>query len=116
MHVYLRTRLLASVVFLSSAALIGCGGSSSVVGQGPGLGNGSNNTLLDGQYAFALSGQDTNGPFFAVGSFTADGQGHLSGTEDVNSNTLPTNGAAVRFGGTYAVGSDGRGNAVSGIQ
>src|SRR5215469_1432192 len=89
---------------------------SSLVGQGPGLGNASNNALLQGQYAFALSGQDSNGPFFAAGSFTADGQGHLGGIEDVNSNSLPTNGTAVRFSGTYAVGSDGRGNAVTGIQ
>jgi len=116
MHVHMRTRLFATSLLFSFAALIGCGGGSSLVGQGPGLGNASNNALLQGQYAFALSGQDSNGPFFAAGSFTADGQGHLGGIEDVNSNSLPTNGTAVRFSGTYAIGSDGRGNAVIGLQ
>ncbi len=116
MHLHMRTRLVASSLLFSFAALVGCGGGSSLVGQGPSLGNGSNNALLEGQYAFALSGQDSNGSFFAAGSFTADGQGHLGGIEDVNSNSLPTNGTAVHFSGTYAVGQDGRGNAVIGLQ
>ncbi|HEX6504418.1 MAG TPA: hypothetical protein VF011_14335 [Terriglobales bacterium] len=115
MSAHLRTRLLALPVLLWFALLVGCGGGS-VTGQGPGLGNSSNNALLQGQYAFALSGQDINGPFFVVGSFTADGQGHLGGNEDVNSKSTPTNGTAAHFGGTYSVGPDGRGNAVIGIQ
>jgi hypothetical protein len=116
MYAPIPARLLAPLALLWLAGLIGCGGGSSVVGQGPGLGNGTNNALLRGQYAFALSGQDSNGPFFAVGSFAADGQGHLGGNEDVKSNSISTRGTAVHFAGTYAVGSDGRGNAVVGIQ
>jgi hypothetical protein len=103
-------------LLLLSAVLIGCGSGGSISGSGPGLGNGSNNAMLQGQYAFALSGQDTNGPFFAVGSFTADGQGHLGGNEDVIRSTLQTGNSGARFAGTYAVGPDGRGNAVLGLQ
>ena len=111
----MRTWLLLALL-VSSAVLSGCGSGSSITGSGPGLGNGNNNSMLQGQYAFALSGQDTNGPFFAVGSFTADGQGHLGGNEDVLTTTLQTGTSGAHFGGTYAVGSDGRGNAVLGLQ
>ncbi|MBV8478465.1 MAG: hypothetical protein JOZ36_17540, partial [Acidobacteria bacterium] len=109
-------RCWATIALLSCAALTGCGGGSSVVGQGPGLGNSSNNALLQGQYAFALSGQDSNGLFLMVGTFAADGNGHLAGSEDVNSSSLTSRGSGVPFSGTYAIGSDGRGNAVLGIQ
>ena len=111
----LRT-LLVLLLLVSSAVLIGCGGGNSLTGTGPGLGNGSNNAMLQGQYAFAISGQNTSGTFFEVGSFTADGQGHLGGNEDVLTTTLQTGTSGAHFGGTYAVGSDGRGNAVLGLQ
>lgn len=92
--------------------LMGCGGGGSLVGSGPGLGSGSNNALLKGQYAFAFSGQGTGGSVFdAVGSFTADGAGHLTGSEDVNGTST-----TVSFSGPYSLGSDGRGNVVLGIQ
>ena len=108
--------LLASALLLLCAVLIGCGSGSSISGSGPGLGNGSNNAMLQGQYAFSISGQDANGPFFAVGSFTADGQGHLGGNQDVLTTTLRTGSSGAHFAGTYAVGADGRGNAVLGLQ
>ncbi len=113
---YLRfTRTMVPLAVLGLlAALIGCGGGGSPVGNGPGLGNGDKSGLLQGQYAFSISGQNTaNGALVVVaGSFTADGNGRLSGTEDVNSH-LGVH--LVTFGGSYAIGADGRGNAVLGI-
>ncbi|MGZ6316687.1 MAG: hypothetical protein ACXWNQ_05455 [Anaerolineales bacterium] len=108
--------LFVLALLLPFAGLVGCGSGNSVTGSGPGLGNGSNNAMLHGQYAFAFSGQNTNGPFFAVGSFTADGQGHLGGNEDVITSSLQTGPSGAHFAGTYAVGADGRGNAVVGLQ
>jgi hypothetical protein len=44
-----------------------------------------------------------------VGSFTADGQGHITGgVEDVNAEGQVTNAVAIT-GGTYTVHADGRG-------
>ncbi len=108
--------VLLTASLLIVAGLTGCGSGNSISGQGPGLGNGSNNAMLQGQYAFAFSGQDANGAFFAVGSFKADGQGHLGVNEDVISNTLQTGNSGAQFSGTYAVGQDGRGNAVLNLQ
>ncbi|HVO59947.1 MAG TPA: hypothetical protein VMT53_03380 [Terriglobales bacterium] len=108
--------LLLIALLLSVADLIGCGSGDSVTGSGPRLGDGSNNAMLQGQYAFAFSGQDANGPFSEVGSFTADGQGHLGGNEDVVTSALQTGNSGAHFAGTYSVGQDGRGNAVVGLQ
>src|SRR5262249_16511976 len=70
------------------------------------------NASLKGQYAFSMSGQDgVTGSFFArVGSFTADGNGNITGgIEDVN--TALNGPKTITFTGTsaYAVQSDGRG-------
>jgi hypothetical protein len=98
-------------VLILIAGFTACGGNGSPVGNGPGLGGGSNNALLNGQYAFSFSGQRTSGSLFAaVGSFTADGAGHLTGTMDVNGTTN-----TVNFGGPYSLDTDGRGNVVLGI-
>ncbi|HVA95685.1 MAG TPA: hypothetical protein VNI36_12370 [Candidatus Dormibacteraeota bacterium] len=74
------------------------------------LGNGS----LNGSYAFSTRGRLTaSNAFFArVGSFTAGGNGIISGgTEDTNQEGSPT--STVRqqrtFTGSYAIGPDGRG-------
>jgi len=64
---------------------------------------------LTGQYAFFVSGLDTNGPYVAAGSITADGLGNISGgEEDYVDPTFNDLGASIL--GTYTVGSDGRGN------
>jgi hypothetical protein len=99
-------RLVLVVAALSF--LWGCGNNSSTSGTitPP---SGSNNALLQGQYAFEFAGQNGAGFLTAAGSFTADGKGNISGgLEDVN------NGAGVQsltFTGTYAIGSDRRGTA-----
>src|SRR6266705_85061 len=72
-----------------------------------------NNAELNGDYAFTFSGISGNGSvssvFAAVGRFTADGAGNLTGGE------LATNGvgagavSAQAFTGTYSIGADNRG-------
>ena len=69
---------------------------------------GTNNSKLTGQYAFSFTGYDSNGAYLAVGSFTADGSGHLTaGEEDVNNFNGPS--TTLSIGGTYQVNSDNRG-------
>lgn len=68
----------------------------------------TNNSKLNGQYAFLFTGFDANGVYESAGSITANGQGKItSGLEDVNN----TNGPAtnLRIAGTYQVGADNRG-------
>ncbi len=68
----------------------------------------SNNSKLQGQYAFQFTGFDSNGIYQAAGSLTADGQGKItSGKEDVNSTAGPA--TAMAIAGTYTVGGDNRG-------
>lgn len=73
------------------------------------------NSSLNGQYAFVTSGEVftpnsfTATPLSRTGSFTADGQGHITtGVEDVNANGSVTNAVAIT-GGSYTVNADGRG-------
>ena len=69
---------------------------------------GSNNSKLAGQYAFSFTGYDSSGSYLIAGSFTADGNGHLTtGQEDVNNFSGVS--TAIAIGGTYTVGSDNRG-------
>jgi hypothetical protein len=69
-----------------------------------------NNAELKGPYAFLAKGFDAAGkPLALLGSFTADGAGNLSGTEDLNGTALTTPQSNQAFTGTYQVGSDGRG-------
>ena len=67
-----------------------------------------NASLLSGSYAFEFSGFNSGGAVVAGGSFTADGQGHITnGVEDFNSIAgTPVN---QTFTGTYTLSSDGRG-------
>jgi hypothetical protein len=76
-----------------------------------------NEAALKGQYAFLLSGYNSIGYLGAVGSFTADGKGHISagtvdanGTYDNSGNGLgPQSGSITASSSSYSVGSDGRG-------
>jgi hypothetical protein len=103
--------LIALAVLL--VILVGCGGSSN---NSIHLGSGSNNSLLHGQYAFSFSGSTSAQTFVtAAGSFTADGNGNItSAAEDITFAGTGTGSGTqnVTFTGTYAVGSDNRGNAL----
>jgi hypothetical protein len=72
----------------------------------------ANNSELNGQYAFLLSGFDVRGnPLAVAGKFIADGNGNiLGGVIDTNGTGLsaPLANASLSVA-TYAVGSDNRG-------
>jgi hypothetical protein len=72
----------------------------------------ANNSELNGQYAFLLSGFDANGnPLGSAGSFTANGAGLITtGVEDTNGTGLSAPAAnATILAGTYSAGPDNRG-------
>jgi hypothetical protein len=99
-------RIVAMVVLAMS--LVACGGTKPPT---PPTGKFSN-ASLNGQYAFLLSGIDLSGGYFAqMGSFTADGDGHVTGgLEDVVqlSTGAPATTVAIT-GGSYQVQSNGNG-------
>ena len=75
------------------------------------LGIGANPATLDralwGQFAFSLNGYQNSQPFYAAGTFYADGNGNLSrGVIDWNGSGGPTNNT---FTGTYAIQGNGLG-------
>ncbi|MGD0957885.1 MAG: putative Ig domain-containing protein [Candidatus Acidiferrales bacterium] len=66
--------------------------------------------LLNGNYAFELSGFNLQGAFVMAGSFTSDGNSKINGVVDVNSiQGTPKN---QTFTGTYTIGSDNRGQLI----
>ncbi len=68
-----------------------------------------NESILSGQYAFQLSGFNSNGFNAVVGSLTADGEGHITtGEVDMNSTLGPYSDSPLSAS-TYSVGSDNRG-------
>lgn len=73
-----------------------------------------NEAVLNGQYAFTLNGYNNTGFGGVVGSFTADGSGHITaGTVDMNGGVgLHTLVSIDTSGSSYSVGSDNRGCAV----
>jgi hypothetical protein len=65
-----------------------------------------NNSLLNGQYAFFLSGVQTYGLSALAGSIIADGNGNITAAEE----SLPAQSTTLTgIAGSYYVGSDGRG-------
>jgi len=107
-------RLGLTVVAAAALWSAACGGGGSSVTPPPPAGNFSA-ASLNGQYAFVTSGEVfTPGsisatPLSRVGSFTADGQGHITGgVEDVNAAGTPTNAISIT-GGSYTISADGRG-------
>jgi hypothetical protein len=67
--------------------------------------------VLNGNYAFELSGFNSGGQVVVGGSFTADGAGNITnGVEDFNTMAGPPKNQT--FTGTYTLGSDDRGQMV----
>ena len=65
----------------------------------------SNNALLNGNYAFLVSGFEAQAAFAAAGSFVADGGGNLSnGVMDTN--TPGSVQTSLGFNGSYLIGSN----------
>ena len=69
-----------------------------------------NNSILNGQYAFLLRGGATGQGYDTfIGSFTADGNGNITGgIQDANRTTGVTTGVSITSG-TYSMGADDRG-------
>ena len=69
---------------------------------------------LVNSYAFLIRGETTRGRFLRAGTFTADGQGNITGgIEDINGTALPSPApGGTPFTGTYSVGADGRGTLI----
>lgn len=69
----------------------------------------TDNSRLNGNYAFSVRGFDINGLFVAASSFVADGNGNISsGVMDIN-NTGGLPPVNETFSGTYSIGQDGLG-------
>lgn len=107
-------RLLFSLTSAAALLSAACSGGGSGVQPPPPVGKYSN-ASLNGQYAFVTSGEVFTGGFSAnplarVGSFTADGQGNITGgIEDINEVSVGVTPATVITGGNYTVNADGRG-------
>jgi len=71
---------------------------------------GDANGTLNGQYAFSFAGYDNGNWFVVAASFTADGNGNVTGGEyDQNKAGSGVTHAAIT-GGTYSIGSNGLGS------
>ena len=71
-----------------------------------------NESVLNGQYAFLAQGGAAGQGYAAIiGSFTADGTGHITGgLLDVNRTAAPVIGLSIpSAGSSYSIGSDNRG-------
>ena len=108
----LRTRLALPIILSSLAFLAACGsGNSNPIVTPPPSGSFSNNNL-SGNYVFSVTGTaaDNGNDFVTImGSFTADGNGNITGGV-LDQNSTATNGLILDtiISGTYSVGADGR--------
>jgi hypothetical protein len=106
-------RFLPLAAILLASLCAACSGGTAVVGPPPPPPAGTfSNASLKGQYAFLMSGTELCGglstPFTRAGSFTADGNGHITGgLEDVN---VCTGVFTLQFTNSpYSIMADGRG-------
>jgi hypothetical protein len=103
-------RFLPVVFGFVALMMSACGGGSGV--QPPPPTGGFSNASLKGQYAFSMSGVDLTGAYIArVGSFTADGNGTITGgLEDILALSSGQPASIVSFtNGNYQIQSNGRG-------
>jgi hypothetical protein len=107
-------RLMLGLVMAAALWSAACGGGGSVATPPPPVG-GFTNANLNGQYAFVTTGEvfalgaTTATSLARVGSFSADGNGNITGgMEDVNA--FGTANTAISItGGSYTINADGRG-------
>lgn len=106
-------RLLLPLVLSSLAVLGACGGSgNNPVNPVPPPSGGFTNSNLNGTYVFSVLGIDSQGgPYALAGTFTADGQGGVSGgAVDLNDPDISTPIAnSPLSSSSYKVSVDGRG-------
>jgi hypothetical protein len=103
---------------LSTLLFLGACGNSGTTQAVPPPSGGFSKSNLNGTYVFSVSGIDFVGaPFAMVGTFTANGNGGISGgTFDINDQDItvfpsPIADAAISGSSTYTLGVDGRGQA-----
>jgi hypothetical protein len=115
MFMFLRNRLVVSIILAALAVTLGCGGSSGTTHPVPPPSGSFSNSNLNGTYVFSVSGTDdvTGVSYAIVGSFAANGQGGITGGSlDVNDGgTTPAPNIAVGSNSVYKVQVDGRGQA-----
>ncbi len=106
-------RLTLFAAILVGSVTAACNNGTTVVGPPPPPATGNfSNASLKGQYAFSMTGTELcaglSSFFTRAGSFTADGNGHISGgLEDVN---VCAGVFTLQFtNSTYSIGPDGRG-------
>ncbi len=110
----LRYRIFLLFSLSALAILSACGGnSSSNPPVNPPPSGGFSNSNLQGNYVFSVTGtaSGTSNDFVTImGSFTADGNGNITGGVLDQNSTLATNGLILDTitSGTYTVGQDGR--------
>lgn len=106
----LRNPLLVFIAFVSLALLAACGSGNAHITPPP---SGSfDNSSLSGTYVFSATGTNVDGAFFtAVGSFSANGSGAITGgAMDLNDAELGVFLETISAS-TYNVTADGRGTA-----
>ena len=108
-----RLSAFALVLSLTTAALTGCGSSSSSSGSiftpPPVQAATYSNASITGTYAVNFTMGDSNGIFTSSGTFTADGNGNIS-SGTLTEYSLGGN-CTTTFTGTYTIQSDGSGTA-----
>jgi hypothetical protein len=111
----LRNRIILPLAISALIVLAGCGTSNTIANPvAPPTGSFSASSL-NGAYVFSVSGVDLQGaPYVLLGSFTANGQGGITGgTVDISdfdlTATVPN--SAIGSNSTYKVNVDGRGQA-----
>jgi len=107
-------RLLVALAAITSIVLmVACGSSSPITTINP---NGFSDSSLNGTYVFSSQGADAGGyPLAVAGTLVANGKGSITGgTMDVidpGFTSIPAQAAQAITGGSYTVGTDGRGRA-----
>lgn len=107
-------RLLMALAAMSSILLIaGCGNSSSTTTPNP---VGFTTASLTGTYVFSSQGFDNGGlPLAVAGALVSNGTGGITGGTmdviDAGFTTIPATAAQAITSGSYAIASDGRGQA-----
>jgi hypothetical protein len=108
-------RLMLACLIATALWTAACGGGGGSVAVPPPPVGGFTNASLNGQYAFVTSGEvfPNGGAEMSIartGSFTADGNGNITGgVEDVVSPGVTPNLAVTINNGSYTVNADGRG-------
>src|SRR5579871_1681241 len=112
----LRNRIILPLAISALITLAGCGSTSNTIKNPVPPPTGSfSASSLNGSYVFSVSGIDLQGaPYVLLGTFTANGQGGITGgSVDISdfdlTATVPN--SAIGSNSTYKVNVDGRGQA-----